>query len=272
MEPYSAIIGAAMATAGGFLSASKEKKMLENFKLAKPAYETIGQAQQQFAGQSNNLPAVSGLLGKASSLDNAAIQGRIMADNPDAESNTTATSALALNRSMGGLSSDTQDSIKRANAYAALQGGYAGSTMADSTFGLKTAQARQQAMAQAPGLNKAAFGMADELSPVNPDVAQTLLTPGAILQRDDQEKKYNADIVNQDRLGDLAANFGSANQTASSASGIAGQMQGLMNGTGSQWGSISGLNFNSSGPTGNVDYNPSGGFYEGVADMGGGWG
>lgn len=250
MDPYTAVIGAVMAGIGGGLSASKEKSMLSNFKLSKPVYETIGQAQQQFAGQAGNLPAVAGLLGKASGMDNLAIRNRILADNPEAGTNTTATSALALSRSMGGLSEDTQDAIKRANAYAALQGGYAGSTMQDTTLALNTAKARQGAMAQAPKLNSAAFGMAEELNPVNPDVAATLIAPGAILKRSDQEQKYNADIRNQERLGDLAANFSNAKNQGS---GISTGISGLMSGASSLWGNPGITNLGYSGQTPGTD-------------------
>jgi len=256
------LIGAGIGALGSFIGADQQKKALENLKLARPNYENVGQAQQQFASQLGQLPAVAALLGKSSSLDNLATQNRILADNPEAEANTTATSKLAEERSLGGLSQDTQDAIKRANAYAALQGGYAGSTMADTAGELRTAQARQKMIASAPQLNSQAFGMAEELNPVNPDVGATLLSPGAILQRSDQEQNYNTDILNQGRLAKAGVAAGNAQQQGSLlTTGVAGLMGGigsLMRGGG--WGDSRGYGFGlgDTGPTADSQFTSSG--------------
>lgn len=209
------LIGGVLGGAASFFGASQQKKALESLKLAKPQYEDVGTAQQGFADQGRNLPAVADLLGKSSTLDNEAILARLQESDPSAVANTQATSQLASDRAMGGLQPDTIDAIKRANAYSSLQGGYAGSSMADDSLALKTNQARLNAIKQAPGLNTQAMTMATELAPVNPDVAQTLISPGAILQRDDQEANYNNDILNQGRLAAAGVGAGNATQQAS---------------------------------------------------------
>jgi len=237
MAMAAGVIGAVMQGIGSFLSADKEKSALESLKLNKPLYETPETAQQQFASQLGQLPAVAGLLGNASTMDNNAIRARIEAADPGALKSTAAASQLAFDRSMGGLQSDTVDAIQRANAYAAMQGGYGGSQMSDDAMQLKTAQARMNAINQAPGLNQTAMSYAQELAPVNPDVGATLLSPGAILQRQDQLANYNSDIINQQRLGDLAAKMGSANQQGSMlTTGIGGLTGGINNLIGN-WGS-----------------------------------
>lgn len=224
------------------MSASKQKAAYDNFKLHKLSLETPDVAQQEFGSQITRLPEVSALLGKASDLDNAAVQGRIAESDPNAASNTKSVSSLALSRSLGGLTQDTQDAIKRANAYAALQGGYAGSSMAGSAEDLKTAQARMGMINQAPQLNSTAMQMSKAFSPANPDVASTLISPEAILQRDDSEATYNNDILNQNALAQLGATAAGQQKQASSAStGISSMMGGIggmMGGGGGDMGGI----------------------------------
>lgn len=238
-------IGAVLSGVSAGIGASKEKAAYENFHLRKPQYEGIADAQQDFASQIGKLPQVAELLGKSSDIDNEAVQKRILSDDPNAGTNTTKVSELAYTRSQGGLNQDTVDAIKRANAYAAIQGGFAGSSMQGKANDLKVARARMGAQAQAPGLNSQALGMAQDLSPVNPDVAQTLIDPSSILKRDDQEENYNNDIVNQNRLADLAAATGNAKAGASGVtSGIAGLTGGSSGGSssgGASWGGFSDL-------------------------------
>ena len=221
-------IGAVMAGVGGFIGANKQKKQLEDFKLKDPSYETPEDAQQDFTTQIGQLPNVAKLLGTSSDLDNAAVQARIEQQDPEAEKSTAAASQLASDRSQGALGDDTVAAIKRANAYAALQGGFAGSSMQDTALNFKTDQARLGMVAQAPQLNQTAMGMSQELSPENPDVGSTLIDPAALLQRNDQEQNYNNDIVNQQRLATLGANAGNAQASSTGVTtGIAGMTGGI---------------------------------------------
>lgn len=225
-------IGAVLGAAGGFLSASKQKNALENFKLQRLNLESPDVAQQEFGAQIGKLPDVAKLLGTASDLDNTAVTNRILSDDPNAGANTQATSELALSRSLGGLTQDTQDAIKRANAYAALQGGFAGSSMQTNNEALKIAQAKQQAVGQAPGLNSTAMSMSRAFTPENPDVAGTLISPEAILQRDDSEDTYNTDINNQYKLAQLSAVTAGQNKTAGNTAGAGAGIAGLLGGGG----------------------------------------
>lgn len=253
-------IGAVMAGVGGFLGANKQKSQLENFKLTTPQYETPAAAQQDFNTQEGQLKNVAGLLGSANDLDNAQIQKNIEQQDPEAEASTEAASQLAANRAQGGLASDTVAAIGRANAYAALQGGFAGSSMADTALNFKTDQARLNAVNQAPQLNQEAMGMSEELSPVNSDVGATLIDPSALLERNDQEQSYNNDIVNQQRLATLGANVGNqAAQATGVTTGIAGMTGGInklmspgMSGQG--WGFGQG----DTGPTSDANFTSSG--------------
>ncbi len=232
-------IGAVLSGVASGIGASKQKKALENFKLAKPNYKGVGDAQTEFSSQIYNLKDVAGLLGKGADLDNAEIQKDILAADPNATANTKSVSQLAADRAMGGLAPDTVDAIKRANAYASLQGGFAGSSMSDNAVDLKTAQARMKMMASAPGLNKQAFGMSQEFSPVNPDVGSTLIGPSDIMKRNDQFSDYNQDIINQGRIAQLNSDMQpGGGSTGTMLSSLGGGIAGLMKPSGSSgWGS-----------------------------------
>jgi hypothetical protein len=283
MMGWDNIVGAALATAGGYISAAKEKKAYERFKIAKPNYKTPEDWQQEFLGQAGNLPAVGNMLGSAADLDNAGIEKDILAADPNAGANTKAISQLAYDRSQGGLAPGTEDAIARANAYAAIHGGFEGSSMADNAQKLKVAKARMTAMGTAQGLNSQALGMSQEFSPVNPDVGATLISPAAIGQRDDAAENHRLDTENQMRMGDLNAALANTSAAGSSLGTLMGSLSGGM--MKMQPTNTGGGSFYGGGPGGNTSWGGSmfggsaatdggmeGGGLSNSYDFGGGWG
>jgi hypothetical protein len=203
---YSAIIGLASSAAKGIgsaQSASAQKDALTfTPKLYKPG--AVDQGQTQFLAQGAELGNISDILNRANRQDNAAYQKRLMEEDPSLAAGIAATDQAASDYSKGIIAPDVQRKLDRDSAYAALQGGYGGtgeegsSGMADAQQLVNTMKYRlNEQSVLAPEMQAKAFNYANALNPTESNVADTLLSPAALLQRQDQLDLYNNQIKNQ---------------------------------------------------------------------------
>lgn len=191
--------GSAVAGAGAASSAADQKAGLQKFDPVKLKLGGVDQGQTQFLSQGAALPDVAALLAKANDQDNAAYQARILAENPSLAGSIAALSKKAADYSQGIIAPDVQRKLDRDSAYQALQGGFGGDSnfkTANDTVNTDKYRLNEQAVL-APQLNQQAFQYSAALNPTNSDVAQTLLSPAALLQRQDQQDTYNNQIANQ---------------------------------------------------------------------------
>lgn len=182
----------------------------------KPAPVATG--QEQFLAQGAALPDVATLLRNTNAADNAAYQARINAIDPSLAGSIGTLSKKASDYAAGVVAPDVQAKLSRDSAYQALQGGYGGSGQEGSSpfaenqqlVNLDKYRLNEQTNL-APELNQEAFKYSAALSPTNSDVAQTLLSPSALLQRQDSNDLYNNQIANQQAQLDAQAKAAKGN-------------------------------------------------------------
>lgn len=217
---FSAIMNlasSAAAGAGAASSASAAKDALQfDPVLYKPA--DVSSGQTQFLGQGENLGAVADLLKKVNAQDNAAYQARLFAANPSLAGSIANVSKKANDYAAGVIAPDVQAKLDRDSAYKALQGGYGGqgtegsSPFADAQKLVNTSLYRlNEQSVMAPQAAQQAFDYSKALSPTNSDVAATLLSPAALLQRQDQQNMFNTQIANQQAQLDAQAKAAKGN-------------------------------------------------------------
>lgn len=193
------LAGSAVAGAGAASSASDQQGALQNFDPVMLNLGSVQQGQNQFLSQGAALPDVAALLARANNQDNAAYQARILADNPSLAGSIAALSKKASDYSQGVIAPDVQRKLDRDSAYQALQGGFGGDSNfkgANDLVNTSKYRLNEQAVL-APQLNQQAFQYSAALNPTNSDVATSLLSPAALLQRQDQQDQYNTTIANQ---------------------------------------------------------------------------
>lgn len=211
--------------------------MALNLQQLHPQDATYGQTQ--FTQQGAALPAIASLLGSAANADNSSYQAGIFGVDPNLKSNIGSVDELARVYGLGGVSDDTRGAINRSTAFNALQGGFRGPDATAATGPVNSAQTAANAVsvgktalneqAQAPGLAAQAEQASLALNPTHVDVGSTLISPAAILARQDAADSYNNDLVNQSRI----INAGSAAQSnTQGVNAIFGGIGGLLKGMG----------------------------------------
>ncbi len=228
---YGAIISLAGSAAKGIGSAqaadAKKDALTFTPKLYKPG--SVDQGQTQFLQQGEQLGAVSDLLNRANRQDNAAYQKRLLETNPELAAGISATDQAAKDYAEGVIAPDVQRKLDRDSAYAALQGGFGGgSGMQEAQQLVNTMKYRlNEQTTMAPEMQAKAFNYANALNPTESNVADTLLSPAALLQRQDQLDMYNNQIANQQQQLNAKAKAESGNiffgtNTGDSGGGMGG--------------------------------------------------
>lgn len=197
--------------------------------------------QDQFQRQAAGIPAVAALLQKTADLDNAGYQSGVFGVDPNLKSNIGSVDALARQYSLGGVSDDTRGAINRSTAFNALQGGYAGplndatgsgntgANMQTASNAVQVGQTALNEQLQAPALTQQAAQASLALNPTHVDVGSTLISPAALLARQDAADYYNNQLTNQAMLVN-AGIVTKGNQQAQQ--GAAGGIGGLLGGGG----------------------------------------
>ncbi len=199
--------------------------------------------QTQFQEQAAALPQVAALLQKTADLDNAAYQSGVFGLDPNLKSNIGSVDEMSRLYGLGAVDDETRAALQRQTAYNALQGGY-GAPLADATGAggpsgsmASAAQAvnvgrealnRQQ---QAPELAQQAEAASLALNPTHIDVGSTLISPAALLARQDAADYYNNNLTNSASLinaqGQATADQQAINGGAKAAGGIASAAGGM---------------------------------------------
>lgn len=165
--------------------------------LYKPA--DVSSGQTQFLEQGAQLNDVANMLAMANRQDNDAYQKRILGINPSLAAGISANAANAKDYAAGVIAPDVQRKLDRDSAYSSLQGGFGGgSGMQDAQQQVNTMKYRlNEQTTMAPEFATQSFNYANALNPTESNVADTLLSPAALLQRQDQLDMYNNQIANQ---------------------------------------------------------------------------
>lgn len=214
--------------------------MALNLQQLKP--QSVNYGQQQFTSQGAALPAIASLLQNAADTDNAGYQRGVFGVDPNLKGNIASVDELARIYGLGGVSDDTRGAINRSTAYGALQGGFRGpdadatgaynapgASMQSAANAVKVGQTALSEQQQAPGLAAQAEAASLALNPTHVDVGSTLISPAAILARQDAADDYNNNLVNQARI----INAGSAAQSNTQGmNAIFGGIGGLLKGMG----------------------------------------
>lgn len=208
---------------------------LSQVKLSLPA-----SGQTDFLKQSANIPLVAQLLQKTADLDNSAFQQGVFGVDPSLQGNIGSVDEMARLYGLGAVDDETRAALQRQTAYNALQGGYGAplsdatgaytpsSSMANAAQAVSVGQTAAREQAAAPALAAQALQASLALNPTHVDVGSTLISPGALLSRQDSAKYFNNDIENQMRLANAGIQQGQ--QTAavnSAASGLGSLFKGM---------------------------------------------
>ena len=224
------LLSGAIGGVGSLLGGQAQQNAI-NSAIPKPLSYSLSPsgAQQQFTQQGQLLPQVATLLQNAANLDNSAYQQGVFALDPALQGNIAGVDTLANQFARGYVDPQTQAAIQRQTAYNALQGGYAESGMADAAQRVAVARQAQTEQNESPQLQGEAMNQSLALNPTHVDVGSTLLSPAAILQRQDAQDAYN----NQQRNQFAAANAAlAAKAGGSSLGGIFGGAGGILSGLG----------------------------------------
>ncbi len=176
---------------------------------------TPSDAQSKFGEQGQMLQQIADMLNKTTDLDNSNFQDQVLGLDPQLQANIGGVDTLAQQFARGYVDPDTASAISRQNAYAALQGGYAGSGMADANYRVQLGKQALTEQELAPQLMGEAMNQSLMLNPTHTDVASTLISPSAILARQDAMDYYNQ----QQRNAFAGANAAFKAQNASGQGG-----------------------------------------------------
>lgn len=197
----------------------------------------VSYGQEQFVSQGAAIPAIASLLQGAADMDNAGFQRGVFGVDPSLQGNIGSVDELARLYGLGAVSDETRSSINRSNAYNALQGGYGAplsdatgpaNSMMDAANRVTVGQTALKEQEMAPQLATQAMQASLALNPTHVDVGSTLLSPAAILARQDAADVYNNELQNQARI----VNAGSQQQNQTQGlnalfSGIGGLVKGV---------------------------------------------
>jgi hypothetical protein len=205
--PWGAAIG---AVAGGVLGALEDNPIYTPYKY-NPA--NVTQGQYQFLQQGDKIGDVSGTLAQANAIDNASYQGDASEFAPNLLGNIKQQGANTTSALQGQLTPGVQAALGKPGASA-------------RDLGLTSAQLQQGGAGRLGG----ELNAATSLNPYNETATDTLISPSALLQRQDQKDLYNNNILNQNAL----ANYQSeqSNDWAKQALGMIGSLGGGMSGGG----------------------------------------
>ena len=247
--PWGAALGGVL---GGILGAFQSTPHADPFNYTPT---DVSRGQVDFLGQAQNLPGVSKIVQQANAIDNAAYQKQASEFAPNLMGNIKQEGQNTSSLLAGNLTPGVQAAL-----------GKPGATARD--LGLTSDQLMRAGAAQLPGEVKTATG----LNPFNITSTDTLLSPAALLQREDQKNMYNNQIQNQQDL----LQFGAANSNnipSSILSGI-GSLAGNLRGAGfsSSGGSGGGLGYGfgqgDTGPTSDANFDATGNFIGGYSPFG----
>ena len=198
--------------------------------------------QDQFQQQAAALPEVAALLQKTANLDNSAYQKGVFGLDPNLQSNIGSVDEMSRLYGLGAVDDETKAALQRQNAFNALQGGYAApladatgaanpaSSMANAAQAVSVGQEALNRQQQAPQLAQQAEAASLALNPTHVDVGSTLISPAALLARQDAADYYNNNLSNQALLinaqGQATADQQAINGGAKAAGGIAGAAAG----------------------------------------------
>lgn len=247
--PYGAAIG---AIAGGLIAGLSPTPHF-----SPSGYTPVSpvEGQGEFLQQGANLPAVSGVLQQANSIDNADYQKQASQFAPNLMGNIKQSGVNTSALLGGNLTPGVQSAL-----------GKPGATGRD--LGLTSDQLMLQGAQQLPGEERTATG----LNPFNVTSTSTLQSPAALLARRDQEDMYNNSITNQNAIGKFNA---SQSNSLASVLGLAGSavqasLKGMNNGSSGSNNSLGyGFGQGDTGPTADSQFDATGAF---IGGGGGGFG
>lgn len=226
--PFGALAGGVL---GGILGAFQSTPTFTPYKY-NPRDVTTG--QNQFLTQGAGLPGVQGVLQQANKIDNASYQKDASEFAPNLMGNVAQNGANTSALLSGNLSTGVQDAT-----------GKFGATGRD--LGLTSDQLMQAGAGQLGAETKTATG----LNPFNETSTDTLLSPAALLKRQDSIDLKNNQIFNQQSLAQFGAQ--NTNNTSSSILSGLGSLAGNLRGTGFNNGPVIssgyGFGYGDSGPT-----------------------
>ncbi len=174
--------GTAQAQSDAITAAIPHKTMLSM---------TPSDSQRAFGEQGAMLQQIADMLNKTTDLDNANFQDQVLGLDPQLRANIGGVDTLAQQFARGYIDPETAAAMKRQSAYAALQGGYAGSGMADANYQVQLGKQALTEQELAPQLMGEAMNQSLMLNPTHTDVGSTLISPSAILARQDAMDYYN---------------------------------------------------------------------------------
>jgi hypothetical protein len=203
----------------------------------------VTQGQSQFQQQAAAIPEIAALLQKTANLDNSAYQKGVFGLDPNIQGNIASVDEMSRLYGLGAVDDETRAALNRQTAYNALQGGFRGPDATAATGGnpAQSAQSAAQAVAvgkeainrqaQAPALAQEAAQASLALNPTHVDVGSTLISPAALLARQDAADYYNNNLSNQALLinaqGQATSNQQSGNAIASGAGGLLSGVGGI---------------------------------------------
>jgi hypothetical protein len=195
-------------------------------------------AQAQFGQQGALLPQIGDMLNKVTDLDNTNFQNAVRGLDPRLAGNIGGVDNLAAQFGRGYVDPETAAAIKRQTAYQALQGGYGGgSGMEDANYRVQLGKQALTEQELSPQLQGEAMNQSLALNPTHTDVGSTLISPAAILARQDAQDYYNQQLRNQ--FANVNASFKAANDAGKGGSGM-GNIMGMLGGSGGGGGMMGG--------------------------------
>ncbi len=206
MPGYGTAIGAiAGGLIGAFGSGASKNVQPKGLKLG-----PYTQGQSQFLEQGKNIGDVSHLLGEANRIDNLKYRQQAAQFDPNLFGNMATNNANTSAMLGGGLTEGIQNTI-----------GKPGATGRD--LGLTPYQLELR------GANRVGIegDTARKLTPFNETATDTLISPAALLKRQDQLDAYNNQIKNQQTLMKAGVPNAGAAGLAAGAGGLFGSLRGL---------------------------------------------
>ena len=175
--PYGAIAGAVI---GGVLGSLEDNPTYTPYQYN---LASVTQGQNQFLQQGDKIGDVSGTLAEANKLSNASYQKDASEFAPNLMGNIKQSGANTASALSGNLTPGVQNALGKPGASA-------------RDLGLTSAQLQRGGASQLMGETQASTS----LNPYNETATDTLMSPSALLARQDQANMYNNNILNQNAL------------------------------------------------------------------------
>lgn len=201
---YSGIVGGAMSLIGGLFSGHNQAPELNQVHL-----DPATKGQDLFLEQGKNLPQVSQTLQEANDLSNDMFKSNIAKFAPNLES---------TNQQIG---ANAEDLLSGKVPIHGATTGYGGQPLSARDLGLTS----DDLMTSGVGMAGSALTGARALNPFEHDSTSLLLSPGALLSRDDAHQYQANDIENQQ--AQIKAKADSINPLLSGLTGAAGTLGSL---------------------------------------------